>query len=353
MAQPNLRIAFIGAGGICRQRHLPGLKAIDGIELVAVCNRTESSGRTVADEWGFADVMTDWRALVARDDIDAVFIGTWPYMHREMSVAALEGDKHVFCQARMCMDWAEAQAMYAAARTHPSQVNMVCPPPTRMPWEPAIGKLIADGQLGQIRHVHLVSFGDGNVDATCVHWREQIEYSGLQVLGVGIFAETLNAWVGDYRTLIATLATPIRQKTGPDGKPYEIRIPQIVTIQGELASGATIDESHSGLALHDQANHVTVFGSEGTLRVEFGGRIQFGRADQALADWQVPEDQARPWQVEADFVSAVRAAQRGEAWSVSPDFAEALRYMRKMQAVHDSAARCAVVDLDADYPLPV
>jgi predicted dehydrogenase len=125
-----------------------------------------------------------------------------------------------------------------------------------------------------------------------------------------------------------------------------------VAIQGELANGATIDESHSGLALHDQASHVTVFGSEGTLRVEFGRRIQFGRTGQPLADWQVPADQTQPWQVEADFVDAVRAAQCGEAWSVSPDFTEALRYMRKMQAVHDSAARRAVVDLDADYPLP-
>jgi predicted dehydrogenase len=58
MPEP-LRIAFIGAGGIVKQRHLPNLRNEEAIEFVAVCNRSEQSGRAVADEWGIADVMTD------------------------------------------------------------------------------------------------------------------------------------------------------------------------------------------------------------------------------------------------------------------------------------------------------
>ena len=67
----SIRIGFIGAGGICRQRHLPGLNTLDNIELVAVCNRSQASGQKIADEFGVSEVMTDWKQLLDRDDIDA------------------------------------------------------------------------------------------------------------------------------------------------------------------------------------------------------------------------------------------------------------------------------------------
>ena len=73
-----VRIGFIGAGGICRQRHLPGLNALDNIELVAVCNRSQASGQKIADEFGFSEVMTDWKQLLDRDDIDAVLSAVIP-----------------------------------------------------------------------------------------------------------------------------------------------------------------------------------------------------------------------------------------------------------------------------------
>src|SRR4051794_33151952 len=96
-----LKLGFIGAGGIARSQHLPNLKKIDGVKMVAVANRSRESSESVAKEYGIHEVMDDWKPLIARPDLDAIFIGTWPYMHREMSIAALKAGKHVFCQARM------------------------------------------------------------------------------------------------------------------------------------------------------------------------------------------------------------------------------------------------------------
>ena len=76
-----VRIGFIGAGGICKQRHLPGLKALDNIELVAVCNRSQTSGQQIAEEFGFSEVLTDWEQMLKSDNIDAVFIGSYPNTH--------------------------------------------------------------------------------------------------------------------------------------------------------------------------------------------------------------------------------------------------------------------------------
>ena len=76
----KIRIGIIGAGGIFRTRHFPGLAQIDDAEVVAICNRSEESGGKIAAEFGLSpDLMTDPYALMARDDIDAVMIGTWPY----------------------------------------------------------------------------------------------------------------------------------------------------------------------------------------------------------------------------------------------------------------------------------
>src|SRR5712692_7645066 len=159
MAEDKLRIGIIGAGGIVRSRHLPALRAVEGVELVAVCNRSRESGEAVAREWAIPVVMTDWQALVARPDLDAVFIGTWPYTHAEMSIAALETGKHVFCQARMARNVAEARQMPAAAERHPGQVAMLCNGmPNGAQGDRLIRHLLRQGYLGELREVHVTNF---------------------------------------------------------------------------------------------------------------------------------------------------------------------------------------------------
>ncbi|MFW6059193.1 MAG: Gfo/Idh/MocA family protein [Phycisphaeraceae bacterium] len=337
MAEQPIRIGFIGAGSICKSRHFPGLAKIAGVEIKTVCNRSEESSRRVAKEWSIPEIDTDWRQLLARDDLDAVFIGTWPYMHMEMSIAALEAGKHVFCQARMAMDLAEAKAMVAAAEKYPGLVHMICPPPHRMPWEPYIKRMLDAGELGEVREVRAISLNDANLNPDRITWRERVEFSGKQVLAAGIVAETLNAWVGEYETLNATTATPIPTKTDEDGKPYEIRIPQIAMMHGTLQSGAVITEHHSGVSPHIKQNVISIVGSKGTLRVTPMQSIEFAKVSEELKPVDVPESEQRDWHVEEDFINAVRQAQAGESWHVSPDFHEGLKYMRKIEALHRAA----------------
>ncbi len=100
----TIRVGFVGLGGICRSRHVPGLRRLDGVDIVAVANRTRESSERAAAQFGIPEVCDSWQQIVERDDIDAVFIGTWPYLHKDVSIAALNSGKHVFCQARMARD---------------------------------------------------------------------------------------------------------------------------------------------------------------------------------------------------------------------------------------------------------
>ncbi len=341
----RVRIAIIGAGGICRTRHLPNLADIPEAEMLTVCNRTRRSAEKVAGEFKIPGVDTDWKAVIQRKDVDAVLIGTWPYTHAEMSIAALEAGKHVFCQARMAMDLDEARQMVEAAEAHPGQVAMLCPPPHRMPWEPYIKRHVSDGTLGEIREVRIESTSDANLGP--LTWRERIEFSGRQILQMGIWAETLNAFLGDYESLSAQLDTPLATKPDPDDgdADYTIRIPQVAHIHGRLESGISVSEHHSGLWHHDGVNSMWIIGSEGTMRLDAMEGIHLGRRGGELEPVDVPLSQQRPWRVEHDFIEAVLDARRAGTWSVSPDFHEGLRYMKKVEAVHRAAESHSIIQL--------
>jgi predicted dehydrogenase len=335
----KIRIGFIGAGGICKSRHLPGLAKCQEAEIVAVCNRSKESSEKIAAEFGIPEIETDWLKLVERDDLDAIFIGTWPYMHKEMALATLHAGKHCFCQARMCCDLNEARQMLQAAQNTPNQVNMICPPPHRMPFEPWIKKTMAEGGIGELTFVELRSTSGANLDPNSMSWREDAAFSGLQALAMGIYAETLNAWVGPYETLAANLSTPIVTKM-VDGEEVEVKVPQVLSISGQLLNGAICHEHHMGLAADTTTpiNEITLFGTEGTIRHAFlSNEIYYGPKGKPLEKVDVPADLQQGWQVERDFIDAIKLAREGKPWHVSPNFVEGHQYMVKVHAVHEAA----------------
>ena len=130
----------------------------------------------------------------------------------------------------------------------------------------------------------------------------------------------------------------------------DIEIPQTVTITGRLASGALAVEHHFGLATDTSsvANQITIWGDAGTLRYDFGDTVELAGPGQPFKPADVADDLKRPWTVERDFVTAVRAARRGTPAKdrpVRPDFTEGLAYMRKVEAVHLSAQTGKAVEL--------
>src|SRR6266480_4525750 len=115
----RIRIGIVGAGNNTRVRHIPGLKAQEGVEIVAVCNQSKESSERVAKEFGIPGTHANWHELALSREVDAVVVGTWPYLHCPVTLAALDAGKHVLTEARMSMNAAEAHRMLAAAQAHP------------------------------------------------------------------------------------------------------------------------------------------------------------------------------------------------------------------------------------------
>src|SRR3979411_2128397 len=161
MTQKNnhkLRIGIVGAGGIVRTRHLPALKKHPDVEVFAVSSSTyESSEKFCRDELPQATPMRNWADLLAVPDLDIIWIGTPPYMHSAVTISALEAGKHVFCQARMAMDLAEAKEMLATTKRFPELVTMLCPPPYGLRGDMVVKKMLAENYIGKPHDVRLQS----------------------------------------------------------------------------------------------------------------------------------------------------------------------------------------------------
>src|SRR5438046_10107593 len=208
----KLRIGIVGAGNIVRTRHLPGLKKHPDVEIVAVSNSTyERSEKFCSEHLPDATPIRDWAELVALPDTDIVWIGTPPYMHSAVTISALEAGKHVFCQARMSMDLAEAEEMLAASKRYPELVTMLCPPPFGLRGDLMVKKILAENYIGGPHHVRLQSFHENSLDPDApAHWRQKIEISGLNTLTLGIYIEVLQRWLG---TITGWLARGAIQST--------------------------------------------------------------------------------------------------------------------------------------------
>src|SRR5436190_23248919 len=150
MSMDKLRVGIIGAGANTRLRHIPGLRTQNSVELVGVANRSEESSRKAAKELDIPKVYADWTKVIADPDIDAVCIGTWPYMHAQMTIAALDAGKHVLCEARMAMNAAEGRRMLEASRKAPGLVAQLVPGPPTLELDPTIKRLVAEGYVGEV-----------------------------------------------------------------------------------------------------------------------------------------------------------------------------------------------------------
>ncbi len=324
----KIRVGIIGAGANTRVRHIPGLQTIDGVELAAVVNRTRKSGQKVADEFGIPRVYDYWTDLVKSDDIDAVVIGTWPYLHRAATVAALSSGKHVLCEARMAADSKEAREMYRVAQMHPESVAQIVPSPMTLGVDATVRRLIGEGYLGEVVALEIRGNSEAFVDLNRpFHWREERQFSGNNILTLGIWYEAIMRWVGPAKNVVAMGKTfvPFR----PAGVTVATDIPDHLDVVAEMACGAQMHMQLSGVTGVGGTTEAFVFGTEGTLRFASGRLYGATRGEEALSEISIPEHETAGWRVEEEFIGAIR----GEELVKLTDLATGVRYMEFVDGV--------------------
>jgi predicted dehydrogenase len=154
--------------------------------MTAICGRDEAKVAEAADRLGWEGYVTDWRELIARDDIDVIDICTPGDSHAEIAIAALAAGKHVLCEKPLANSVEEAQAMVAAAASaRATGVRAMCGfNYRRVPAIELMRRLVADGRIGTLRHVRAAYLQDWIVDPEFpLVWRLQREKAGSGALG--------------------------------------------------------------------------------------------------------------------------------------------------------------------------
>ncbi len=151
--------------------------------LKAVCGRDKAAVTAFAEQWGWESVETDWKALVARKDIDLVDVSTPNNVHKEIAVAAARAGKHILCEKPLAMNAAEGEAMVEAAEAA-KVVNTLCHNYRRVPAVSLAKQMIEAGELGELYHFRGVYLQDWIVDpAFPLVWRLRKELAGSGVHG--------------------------------------------------------------------------------------------------------------------------------------------------------------------------
>ncbi|MGO1850990.1 Gfo/Idh/MocA family protein [Microbacterium sp.] len=246
-------------------------------EMTAVVGRDAARVADAAGRLGWQSAETDWRRLLERDDIDLVDICTPGDTHAEIAIAALEAGKHVLCEKPLANSVAEAERMAAAAeRAAASGIrSMVGFTYRRVPAIQLAHQLVADGRIGEIRHVRVQYLQDWLSDPDApLSWRLDKEKAGSGALGdIGAHAVDLAQFItGESLVGVAGL-----METFVTERPVAASSSGLSSTAGQGRGKVTVDDaalffgrlSGGGLASFEATRFAS--GRKNAIRVEING----------------------------------------------------------------------------------
>lgn len=286
-----LRVAMIGYGfmGAAHSvgwRQAPRVFSLpQAVEMAVVVGRNAEAVADAATRWGWQESATDWREVIARDDIDIVDIVTPGDSHAEIAIAALEAGKHVLCEKPLANTVAEAEAMAdaaarAAARGIRSMVGFTY---RRVPAVTLLRDLIAQGAVGRIAQVRAAYRQDWLVDpAMPLAWRLQKEHAGSGALGdIGAHIIDMTQFVTgvEVTSVSGVLDTIVKQRplqgsgSGLSGTAAagvgDVTVDDVAIFTGRLSTGALVSFEATRFATGRKNDlSIEVSGDKGALRFD-------------------------------------------------------------------------------------
>jgi predicted dehydrogenase len=368
----ELRIGLIGCGFMGRT-HTNGYKRVSDFfpeltyrpVLKAVCSRNKDKVQAFADQWGYESFETDWKALIARDDIDAIDICAPNNMHAEIAIAAAEAGKMILCEKPLARTLDEAVLMVNAIEKAGVK-NTVWYNYRRVPAVTLAKQIIDSGKLGKIFHYRANFLQDWTINADLPQggealWRLDIDAAGSGVTG-DLLAHCIDTaiWLnGGIKDVSAMTETFIKERMHQlTGKIEKVEIDDACLFHCHFNNGSLglfestryarghkalytfeINGEHASIRwdLHD-LNRLEYFDYADDSIVRGWRSIHVTDGDQPYMNkWWVPGlsigyEHTFVHQV-ADFLKSLETGE-----TCSPTFQEALETQKVCQAVIESAA---------------
>jgi predicted dehydrogenase len=351
--EKKLRVGVIGGG--YGRNHILAFRA-SGVEVAAFCQRSKDAAAAMAREFAIPHVLTDYRDLLALEDLDAVSIATPPNLHCPIAVDAVARGLHVLCEKPLALNVEEAQTMLARAeaakRAHMTAFNF-----RFIPALMRMKELLDENFLGErIFHVDATWFAEGRMAPEApLGWRHQKAVAGFGVLGdTGVHLIDLVRWlIGDFARVAGQATTFHKQRRLPDGSGVgPVEVEDNCMFLAELSGGVQASLHVSGVARGSLYQGIRVFGSDGALAVTVGrkgadwvvGRLAAARGVNAdFAPLEIPArltqglDTSDPKRVAGEFLFSNLTRRFAEAIrggpAPVPSFREGLEAQRVVAAV--------------------
>jgi len=379
----QLRIGLVGTGFMGRT-HSNGYNRVGNFfpelqfqpVLKAVCARSEDKVKAFAEQWGYESVETDWKKLVARNDIDAIDICTPNDTHAEIAIAAAAAGKMILCEKPLSRTLAEGQRMVDAIKKA-NVANTVWYNYRRLPAVTLAKQIVASGKLGRIFHYRANFLQDWTISADLPQggtglWRLDSDVAGSGVTGDLLAhcidtAMWLNGGIKDVSTMTETyIKSRVHQLTGQVQK---VGIDDACLFHCHFENGSLglfestryarghkalytfeINGEHASIRwdLHD-LNRLEYFDHKDDSIVRGWRSIHVTDGDQPYMDkWWVPGlgigyEHSFVHQV-ADFLKSLETGQ-----PCSPTFQDALETQKVCEAVIDSANSRSWKDTGVDW----
>jgi predicted dehydrogenase len=291
-----MKVGIIGAS-FARAAYLPALRHVPGAQVVAIASGRLSSARAAADEFGVPHAYDDWQAMLDAHAFDLVCIATPTNLHAPQTLAAIARGAHVICEKPTSMNAGEAKAMWDAA-TAAGRVHMIDHELRFNPNRARIAAMIANGDLGDIRHVNIANIGNSWADPASRPmgdwWSDAAQGGGRLGANGSHQVDMLRFWLGEVA--MVTGAAPVMVPGRIDkatGQPWTATADDVAYFTLHMASGALAQVFMSGVAAHNIGNLTQVFGSKGTITLDNADeKLWFAKAGQGFEEITEPDPNA-------------------------------------------------------------
>lgn len=357
MASDKIRVGLIGANptaGFAPRTHLPALLNLPEYEIVAVCTSKPETAKAAASHFNVPLAFHEYEKMVSHPDVDLVDVCVRAPLHHQMVLAAIESDKHVFCEWPLGINLHEAEEMAAKSRAS-NKAHMVGLQGQYDPNLLYMKDLVSTGYIGKILSCNMKLFVAGRIHLESPDIWEADRKNGASALSIGggHSLDVLEMCVGKFSEISCQVSVQTKQRKVWDiNKLVDVTSPDHILMHGSLINDAVFSATVAYIPWHGSGWELEIYGSEGMLVATSHGYPQLspvslkgGKAsDKTLAPMFAPDK--FNWIPETvPNGEAVNVAQLFRSLSnsivnnkpVHPDFEHALRMHRVLDAIEQSS----------------
>ena len=353
MVSKSIKVAVIGVGfGTSVQ--IPGFQS-EGIDVVAVCASRKDRANDAAQKFAIPHAYDNYQTLLCNPDIDAVSIVTPPFLHYEMTMAALDAGKHILCEKPFALDQNQAHSMYQKA-SNARLTAMITHEFRFAPARAYVKELLAQGYIGELRMASIALFTGpiSKPQPRPLTWHAVSAQGGgfLGALG-SHYIDCLRDWFGEIDSVVgATFAHDLKRVDQHTNKTVTGDSDDGFQFTVDFETGGTASMIASSSAPYGGGCKIDIYGSEGTLQTcqsgfnplpggtVYGARYIDGTTLQELPvpSTYIPFEDARDSRL-LPFRILVRKFIQGisDGTSPSPNFYDGLRCQQILDSVRQSS----------------